>query len=539
MAEGISHRPEIILSSDGGAARPLGKNSPISPLKPRVFGPRAASSLRRVDYLRAFAFLLICFAFYLSYVFEGDGSNKAGAAGSFRSVSQFLTVTKKRMLPPANDSIGAIYITFRRPKPFLYVASSYRDSYPQESFYVVCDSGCYDFRDAAKTFDAKFVGPKQITMKNGRMFMGPDELMTLFATWLEILEVMPEEYFLHLEDDVRVLKRVDFSSLTSDINGAVSFAELSPPLEEWILKKNPNPPGREINKGKMYLGGMGGNIYRAAFWREKLKAPTLRADVTSLIEESEINAVDHLCSALTYAWNGTVGFYDGYGPGWSIQMGQRWFEEKISVLHDDKTAYSQNLTAEDLAALGPNWNKTLILPGTPEIDLTRGGNGHLRMKNQTFTPTKSPDGTPSATPASMTSTPSPTPSPDTLSGTPSATETPTSTPSETETPPPSPNPTISPQPAESESPTPTPTATTSPLLSPIEIVAAAMTDSESIAALEAELAALSAPSLTSTPSQTLSPTPSPTVAAAAAKVASLQAQIAALKAQITSSKKRV
>lgn len=287
---------------------------------------------------------------------------------NYQSVTSHSIAVRAQRAPPAPDAIAGVYVAFRRPKPFLTAALAFRDAYPETSFYIVCDSGCYDYRMVAAGLGAVFIGPRALTIKNGRMFLGPAEAMALFATWREVLETATEEWFMTLEDDVRVIKRVDTKTLKSDINGAVTFAVLSPELENWILKRNPNPIGRQVNDGNLYLGGMGGNIYRSSFWRERLASPTLLDDITNLITETNVRAVDHLCSALTYAWNGTVGFYDGYGGGWSENMGKRWFDEQLSVVHDDKSTYQLNLTALDLEALGPNWATPLVLPGTPETD---------------------------------------------------------------------------------------------------------------------------------------------------------------------------
>ncbi len=290
---------------------------------------------------------------------------------NYKSVISRSIAVRAQRSPPAPDAIAGVYVVFRRPKPFLTAALSYRDAYPETSFYIVCDSGCYDYRMVASGLGAVFIGPRALTIKNGRMFLGPAEAMSLFATWREVLETAPEEWFMTLEDDVRVIKRVDTKTLKSDINGAVTFAVLSPELETWILKRNQNPYGRLVNDGNMYLGGMGGNIYRSSFWRERLASPTLLDDITNLITETNVRAIDHLCSALTYAWNGTVGFYDGYGGGWSENMGKRWFDEQLSVVHDDKSTYQLNLTAVDIEALGPNWETPLVLPGTPETDWSK------------------------------------------------------------------------------------------------------------------------------------------------------------------------
>ena len=296
------------------------------------------------------------------------GVPSATLAQSYKKVVSRSVTVRAEGVPPAPDAVAGVYIVFRRPKPFLTAAISFRDMYPETSFYIVCDSGCYDFRLVAKGLGASFIGPRALTIKNGRMFLRLAEALVLFEAWREVLATMKEDWFIHLEDDVRVIKRIDASSLKSDINGAVNFATLSPALEAWILKRNPNP--KRID-GKLYLGGMGGNIYRASFWREMLAAPTLIADVTSLMNETNVRAVDQLTSALTYAWNGSVGFYDGYGGGWSENMGRRWFNEQISVIHDDKSTYELNLTAVDLEALGPDWATPLALPGTLETDWSK------------------------------------------------------------------------------------------------------------------------------------------------------------------------
>lgn len=280
------------------------------------------------------------------------------------------TVARALPLPlSAVDSVLGIYVVYRRPKAFLAASQSFRDAYPDAALFLVCDAGCHDYRAVASGLRATWLGPFALTIKNGRMFLSTTQMMTLFGVWRDVLARTTEPFFMHLEDDVRVIKRIA-SPLEHDLNGAVTFALLSPALESWILARNPTPYGRIVNKGALWLGGMGGNVFRSSFWRTNLARPNLERELESLITETGSKNIDAICSALTYAWNGTVGFYDGYGPGWSEEMGEKWWKEKIEVVHDDKSTYNVPLTSFDLAALGPNWNTSLHLEGAAsEVDI--------------------------------------------------------------------------------------------------------------------------------------------------------------------------
>ena len=272
----------------------------------------------------------------------------------------------------AADAVAGIYVVYRRPKAFLTAALSFRDAYPETTFVLAGDAGCHDYRAAAAGFGADFVGPLRLTIKNGRMFLSAREALALFGVWRDVLARAPEPWFMHLEDDVRVIKRADAGSLRADVNGAVDFAVMEPRTEAWILARNAAPAGRAALGGKMYLGGMGGNILRAAFWRERLADwPRFAADVASLIDETHMRNIDGIVSALAYAYNGTVGFFDGYGGGWTVGMGERWFREALAVAHDEKGAYNLPLTPADLAALGPAYLNNLTLPDQEEEDLTK------------------------------------------------------------------------------------------------------------------------------------------------------------------------
>ena len=260
------------------------------------------------------------------------------------------TAAASLLLP---DSIAGVYVVYRRPKAFLSAALSFRTAYPESSLYIVCDAGCYDYRRVAAGLRATWVGPLRLTIKNGRMFMSTDECMALFDVWRKILADTREPFFMHIEDDVRVIQRVA-SPLPWDINGAVDFAVMHPPVEAWIKARNAAPRGEALH-GKLPLGGMGGAIFRSAFWREHLARPGLREEVDSLIRATETKNIDAIVSALTYTWNGTVGFFEGYGAGWSPQMGKSMYEGRLEVEHDYKLYYNYNLTAEDEEALGPGW----------------------------------------------------------------------------------------------------------------------------------------------------------------------------------------
>ena len=265
--------------------------------------------------------------------------------------------------PPSPDGIVGVYVVYRRPKAMLAAALSFRTAYPDSPLYIVCDSGCYDYRHLAAGLGARFLGPLRLTIKNGRMFMSTDECMALFDVWRRILAETAEPYFMHLEDDVRVIQRVR-SALPWDINGAVDFAVMHPPVEAWIKARNPHPSGERLY-GKLPLGGMGGNIFRSAYWRERLARPELAEETDSLIRVTDTKNIDAIVSALTYLWNGTVGFFDGYGGGWSPKMGEVMYNGKLEVEHDYKVMYNLNLTDSDLAALGPGWEVPLEAPPLP------------------------------------------------------------------------------------------------------------------------------------------------------------------------------
>jgi hypothetical protein len=260
----------------------------------------------------------------------------------------------------APDGIVGVYVVYRRPKAMLAAALSFRTAYPDSPLYIVCDSGCYDYRHLAAGLGARFLGPLRLTIKNGRMFMSTAECMALFDVWRRILAETTEPYFMHLEDDVRVIQRVS-SALPWDINGAVDFAIMHPPVEAWIKARNPAPVGERLY-GKLPLGGMGGNIFRSAYWRERLASPGLMEETDSLIRVTDTQNIDAIVSALTYLWNGTVGFFDGYGGGWSPKMGQVLYKGQLEVEHDYKVMYNLNLTDSDLESLGPGWEVPLVAP---------------------------------------------------------------------------------------------------------------------------------------------------------------------------------
>ena len=88
-----------------------------------------------------------------------------------------------RLAPSSPDGIVGVYVVYRRPKAFLAAALSFRTAYPDSPLYIVCDSGCYDYRKVAAGLGARFLGPLRLTIKNGRMFMSTDECMALFDVW--------------------------------------------------------------------------------------------------------------------------------------------------------------------------------------------------------------------------------------------------------------------------------------------------------------------------------------------------------------------
>jgi len=206
--------------------------------------------------------------------------------------------------PLEGPAVGAVYVTFRRPKSFLNSMAAFRAAYPDGDMLLFCDVGCHNYSHAARYFGARYFGEPRVlsTKALGSIYVRKPEALNHVRTYREAVNLMRSPFWMHLEDDVYVMRRVG-SGFGHDINGwaldkrvrgiAESFIRARVGQHIAVAKGNPAP-------GELVLGGFGGCVYGTDFWRRTLNDPGLERfveDVRSERASSRVRANERVRSA--------------------------------------------------------------------------------------------------------------------------------------------------------------------------------------------------------------------------------------------------
>ena len=259
---------------------------------------------------------------------------------------------------PSDPELAGLYIFYRNPAAFLQTLRSYRAAYPTASLHLFADDGAHNFGAAARHFNATFDGvARRITAKKkGSTYFGRPNADVALGVVRAALSGVTEPFLILLEDDVIVRRRVR-SPLLYDIQGcAWDHKTITGYPEEFVRRRggggdNPLP-----------LTGFGGSVFRARALR-RAASPTA-AELDELYQHAEDGTLgtDYLFGALVAAANGTLGCFDGFvEAGWERARAEQLEREgRLEVAHGEKGAYGRALSAEDLAVLGPGWERALL-----------------------------------------------------------------------------------------------------------------------------------------------------------------------------------
>jgi hypothetical protein len=285
---------------------------------------------------------------------RGKGKGKGKGTGGVRAPP-----------PPPSDglpAIAGIYVYYRRPKAFLHSVAAFRAAYPTSTLVMVCDEGCFDYTRAAAHFGARDDGRvHQIVAKNvhAAFYIGPQQAKNFLAAYRDAVNGMAEPFFLQLEDDVHVLKRVA-SPLRHAINGWAPDKRVVGGAADYVRARNPGAPA------ELVLGGFGGSVYATAFWRAILNRPDIGAEVDALYAAGAAAAggghatygIDYIMASLLYRFNGSLGTYDGYVESFEPRAAGMRAAGRVEVLHGFKELYSNHpLTWDERELLGPGYER--------------------------------------------------------------------------------------------------------------------------------------------------------------------------------------
>jgi hypothetical protein len=252
-------------------------------------------------------------------------------------------------------SVGAVYVTHRRPKAFLHAMTAFRAAYPEGDIVVLCDRGCHNYSKAAKHFGATyFDDPRQLSTKqSGAIYVGREEAKAFVSSYRDAVNLIKNPYWMQLEDDVFVFRRIP--NLPFQINGWAPDKHVKNEAERYV---------RNITKDmeqELKLGGFGGCVYETKFWRTVFNDKYLDDFVKGYFDAG-VSGVgqDYLFSSILYARNGTMGPMEGYVERFHGDLVMKLAMGKVTVFHGFKDLYNDvspetALTDEELQILGDNW----------------------------------------------------------------------------------------------------------------------------------------------------------------------------------------
>ena len=257
--------------------------------------------------------------------------------------------------PLVGPTVGAVYLTYRQPKAFLNSMSAFRAAYPDGDMVLFRDTGGHNYSHAARYFGAHYFDePRAFTSKaTTTIDMRRSEAVVYLQSMREAVNLIQSPYFMHMETDVFVLRRVK-EELQHQINGWAYDKRIIGKADAYV---------RSITgdlEGELVLGGFGGSIYETAFWRRVLNNETDMADFVDRYFDpvSGYKAIghDYLVSSLLFSRGGTMGDYEGFTEWFHGDLVKRLMLGHVSVFHGFKHLYdNQDFTDTELAILGPSW----------------------------------------------------------------------------------------------------------------------------------------------------------------------------------------
>jgi hypothetical protein len=225
-------------------------------------------------------------------------------------------------------SIGAFYQCHKRPLAFEMCLKSFRQSYPTSDLIVFNDGGDVHLEGVARKYDATYFYREKTGNGVALYFNSAESTMEWLRRLQMALDLIKEDYFILLEDDVKVVKKIE-SELLFDINGSKYDFFLHESLQKYLGSRE-----------KLFYGGGGGSIFKKDFFKKVFQDARLQEHVNFLASSGSIIASDIVISFLTYCYGGTLGQYAGFTETWHHNYNER-VRKGVEVIHDYKLYYDQ------------------------------------------------------------------------------------------------------------------------------------------------------------------------------------------------------
>jgi len=233
--------------------------------------------------------------------------------------------------------IAAFYQCYKQRKSLNYVLQKFRESYPDEKCFLICDGGL-DFYEESKKYNCFYSFLEKLETNKNLTFNSNDTCKKFLFRFFSCIKDLEEDYVLILEDDVIVYSKIDLDSLSAQINGCNKNEFLNKNIERLLVCNSIN---LQSPRG-FYYGGCGGSILDIQFFKKALKDEITMSKLVDLycsFSPKETWASDTILSFICYLCGGKIDQYDGYCETWYPDYKLRADSEVIKVLHQYKDLY--------------------------------------------------------------------------------------------------------------------------------------------------------------------------------------------------------
>lgn len=240
-----------------------------------------------------------------------------------------------------NPSIGAYYSCYRKLGSANEVLAAYRRYFPNNTLILVNDAGDEKHALLGAKYGCKYFQETENVGYPGG-YKHHEQIIRWMKRFLHYVQLIEEEWFFLLEDDVFIMKTVDASTLKYDINGINPGNLLPYPSVKMVHD-------RGYHQQDLFLsyGAMGGAIFRTSFFKEMAtRIDQVERDLNEFGEKCPESLTgqnwyysDVILSFLAYLYGGTIGMYPEFAELWFKDLPNRLAQNQVGCLNQYKFLY--------------------------------------------------------------------------------------------------------------------------------------------------------------------------------------------------------
>jgi hypothetical protein len=222
------------------------------------------------------------------------------------------------------------------------VLKNFRHFYPKNSLIMINDAGKQELYDISRLVNATYFGySKNLTTGND-----VDDIQVM-VEWIErflnAVEQIREEYFILLEDDVLLLREVNFKHISGQMCGYNPNARLPENVTAYLKKFNPL-----IQDSRIHYGGCGGCILETKFftnlstmdWKNEL---LVYADLSKRFSKNEQSWYFNDCclSFLCWRYGGEIVQNPAWGDLNVQDTYKRYQSGQLDIVHQYRDHFNK------------------------------------------------------------------------------------------------------------------------------------------------------------------------------------------------------